>query len=407
VLIEGGRRGGGVVGDGTVPSRWTEQAVRRAALVWIAVGVLALGYVAYRLLWPILAIAVPPLLVAGLVVYALDPPVARLSQGRVPRWLATAVVYLIVILTFGGIGVAVAPLVGDQVSALAEEAPDLQGRGKDLVQQVFGAAGVNLQLREGADGGDIAREVADEAERAMDDEGTRRRLTQALGGLAGAAAGTAKLLLLLTLGPVLGFYLLADLPRIKRSLRRLLPPGRRDEIAAVAAAVGRVSGGYVRGQLLIAVIVGLATSAGFALIGLPFWAVIGMIAGLTNLVPFVGPIVGGLLGVTVALLTDGPGLVVAVVVVVVVVQQLESQLLQPLIMGRTVEIHPILVLLAVVVGGGLFGLAGLLLAVPAIAAANVVASHLWQRHVPWAEGEGLPHPDEVDGAAVASVTREG
>jgi predicted PurR-regulated permease PerM len=383
----------------------SDRTVRLAAFVWLAVGLAALGWVAYRLLWPVVAVIGPPLLLAGLIVYALDPIVAALSRGRLPRWVATLLTYLGLLTILSGLVAVAAPLVGNQVADLAEEVPDLRGRGKDLLEQGFGALGMDVRLSPAPDGEEIAREVADEAERALGDEATRERITGALGGLAGVAAGTARLLLLLLLAPVVAFYLLADLPRIRRSLRSLLPPDRREELAELAGSVGRVAGGYVRGQLLIAAIVGAAATAGFALIGLPFWAVIGLIAGVSNLVPFVGPVVGGLVGVVVALLTDGFGLAVAVVVVVTVVQQIESQLLQPLIMGRTVEIHPVVVLLAVVVGGGLFGLVGLLLAVPAVAAGNVVAAHLWNRHVPWAEG--APPPSDAEGAAVRPVTREG
>jgi predicted PurR-regulated permease PerM len=381
----------------------TERLLRVAALVWILVGAAVLTWMTWRLLWPIVVVVAPPLLVAGLIVYALDPSVAALARRRLPRWLATAVVYVGVVVTLGGMIAAAAPLVASQVGALADEAPDLRGQGKELLEQGFGAIGLELQLREDADGGEIAREVRDEAEAAIADEATRQRLTAALGGLAGAAAGTAQLLLLLLLGPVVAFYLLADLPRVKRTASLMIPPRRRTELVELAAAVGRVAGGYVRGQLIVALIVGVLTTAGFAFIGLPFWAVVGLAAGVSNLVPFVGPLVGGLLGVAIALLTDGIGLVIGVVVVVVVVQQLESQVLQPLVMGRTVEIPPVLVLLAVVVGGALFGLPGLLLAVPAVASAKVIGAYLWHRHVPWAEGGPPPPPEAVDGALVAPV----
>lgn len=399
------RKGPGLLRMRTITAR-TESLVRVAAIVWIAVGAAALGWVLWRLLWPIIAVAAPPLLIAGLIVYALDPAVSALERRRLPRWMATAVVSLGVLIVLVGLAAAAAPLVASQFGALAEKAPDLRGRGQDLLEQGFGAIGLNLQLRADADGGEIAREVADEAEVALGDDATRQRVASTLGGVAGAAAGTARLLVLLALGPVLAFYLLADLPRLRRTMPRLVPPDRREEIVELAAAVGRVAGGYVRGQLIIATLVGLAASAGFALIGLPFWAVIGAVAGITNLVPFVGPVVGGLLGVAVALLTDGAGLVVGVVIVVVIVQQFESQLLQPVVMGRTVEIPPVVVLLAVVVGGGLFGLAGLLLAVPVVAAGKIVVAHVWHRTVPWAEGDGPPDPDEVDGARVAPVTQQ-
>jgi predicted PurR-regulated permease PerM len=384
----------------------TERLVRIAALVWIAVGAAVLAAVAWRLLWPLLAVVGPPLLVAGLVVYALDPPVSALARRGLPRWAGTGLVYLALIGILAGLSAVAAPMVGNQVSAFADEAPELRTRGQELLEQGFGAVGIQLTLRPEAGGQEIAREVAGEAGTAFADDATRQRLLAALGGFAGAAAGAARLLLLLALGPVLAFYLLADLPRVTGALRGLLPPDRREDISELATGVARVTGGYVRGQLLVATFVGVGASLGFVLIGLPFWALVGLIAGVTNLVPFLGPFVGGALGVAVALLDGGPGLAIGVVVVVVIVQQLESQVVSPLVMGRTVQIHPLLVLLAVVAGGALYGLPGLLLAVPAVAAGKVVAAHLWHRHVPWAEGEP-PEPDEIEGAVVEPVVGTG
>lgn len=381
----------------------SERLVGTAALVWTGVGVLVLAYVAWRLAWPVLSVVGPPLLVAALIVYALEPAVGALARRRVPRVLATFLVHLVVLGALGGLVVVVAPLVGAQLGTLVEEAPELRGRARELVQRGAGAMGVELTLPQGADGGQIVEEVADETGAALQDEVSRQRLLGALGGLAGMAAGTARLLLLLLIGPVLAFYLLADLSRVTTAFRRLVPPGGRDETFALLASVGRVTGGYVRGQLVVALFVGVAATIGYWLIGLPFWALVGIVAGLSNLVPFIGPIVGGLLGVAVALLGDGLGLAVWVVVVTVVVQQLESQVISPLVMGRTVKVHPLLVILAVLVGGALFGLPGLLLAVPAIAAAKVVALHLWHRHIPWAEGTPPEDPREVEGAAIEPI----
>ncbi|MFO8075801.1 MAG: AI-2E family transporter, partial [Egibacteraceae bacterium] len=118
---------------------------------------------------------------------------------------------------------------------------------------------------------------------------------------------------------------------------------------------------------------------------------LGVAAGVSNLVPFIGPFIAGVLGVLVALFTDGVGLAILVVVVMVVVQQGDSQLVSPLVMGKTVRLHPLVVLLALLVAGTLYGIFGLLVAVPLVAGANVLLSHLWRTRVPWA-GEDEPAP---------------
>jgi predicted PurR-regulated permease PerM len=232
----------------------------------------------------------------------------------------------------------------------------------------------------------------------------------ALAALTGLARGAFALFFGLTVGPVIAFYLLVDLSNFTAMVRRLVPPRHRAEVEHVGGELAKVVGGFVRGQLLIALFVGAATSTALGLVGLRFWLVIGVIAGFANLVPLLGPFVAGVLGVTVALVTDGLGLAVLVMVLMTGVQQLESSVLSPLIMGRTVRIHPLAVLFGVLIAAALWGVLGMLLVVPAVAAAKVLASHVWRTRVPWAvEDPELEHPPgpEPDPAEEATAAAEG
>jgi predicted PurR-regulated permease PerM len=219
-----------------------------------------------------------------------------------------------------------------------------------------------------------------------------------IGGISGFALGVLQVVIVFTLGPVIAFYLLVDLPRLGRWVRSLIPPQYRDEAVEVALKLHLVVGGFIRGQLLVALFVGVATSVGLALVGLPFWLLLGVTAGLANLIPLLGPLVAGALGVSIALVTDGVGLAVLVLVVMVVVQQLDNQVVSPLVMGRNVRVHPLVVLLALAVAGAVYGILGLLMAVPTVAAGNVLATHFWQTRVPWARtpDEDLPPPPVVE-----------
>jgi predicted PurR-regulated permease PerM len=120
-------------------------------------------------------------------------------------------------------------------------------------------------------------------------------------------------------------------------------------------------------------------------------------AGLANLIPLLGPLVAGALGVSIALVTDGVGLAVFVLVVMIVVQQLDNQLVSPLVMGRNVQVHPLVVLLALAIAGTVYGFLGLLMAVPAVAAGNVLVRHFWQTRVSWARGSepDVPPPEVI------------
>jgi predicted PurR-regulated permease PerM len=149
----------------------------------------------------------------------------------------------------------------------------------------------------------------------------------------------------------------------------------------VANQLSHAVGGFLRGQLVVALIVGLMTSFGFWIIGLDFWLLIGMIAGFLNIIPFVGPWVGGGLGVLVGLATADAGTAVAAAIVAALVQQIDNHFISPTVLRVTVRLHPATIILALLIGGTLGGLLGVLLAVPVVAAIKIVIGHFWRTRV--------------------------
>ena len=204
-----------------------------------------------------------------------------------------------------------------------------------------------------------------------------------LRGAGSVVSWVVHLALAITLGPILAFYALSDLDRLAGGAARLLPPRGRDEVVEVSSRIGRIVGAYFRGQLLVALFVGTATSLGLWLVGLPFWAVVGIATGVFNLVPLVGPTLGGVIGVLVAV-TVGGGIQQAllVVVVMVAVQQVDNHLITPLVVGRSVSIHPITVIIALVVAGSLGGIPLMFVAIPAAATLKLVLLHIAVTRLP-------------------------
>jgi predicted PurR-regulated permease PerM len=211
-------------------------------------------------------------------------------------------------------------------------------------------------------------------------------------------------LLIVVLSPIIAFYLLVDLPHTRRVLDSLVPSAARPEVEAVARRLNRAMGGFFRGQLAVALIVGVLCSSGLATIGLKFWFLVGMIAGLFNLIPLIGPWIGGVPGVAIALTTGSLLQALGVVIVMVAVQQIDNHLITPQVMQRAVRLHPAAVMLALLAGGTLGGLFGLLLAVPGAAALKIIGGHLWRVHVlgepvEWADqGPGGVHVSDEETA---------
>jgi predicted PurR-regulated permease PerM len=366
--------------------------------VWFAVGVMVLGSVLVWLLYRPFAVILAPTLLALLIVYLLNPVVSWLEQRRVPRLLGTALAYLAVIGVLAGLAAVVMPLLSAQLQDFGETAPEI---GVELVATAQGgvdAVGLDIDLAEVLERNAVMLQL----EAFVTDAANRDTIIAFLVGLSGVARGALFFLFAMTVGPVIAFYILVDLPRFKAHARRLIPPRSRAEVSEVAAKLGTVVGGFVRGQLLIALVIGVASSVVLGLIGLRYWLLVGIIAGVTNLVPLLGPIFAGVVGASIAFVTEGFGFAVLVVVAMTAVQQLDGNLMTPLIMGRTVRVHPLAVLLVVLVAGVLYGVFGMLFAVPIAAGVKVVAEHVWQTRVPWAETpaeEGGGGPPEAAGPA--------
>jgi hypothetical protein len=223
------------------------------------------------------------------------------------------------------------------------------------------------------------------------------------GRLLSFTRGVLDLALIFILGPILAFYLLVDLPKIKRALRAMIPARRRPETDSVLAKIGKAIGGFVRGQLLVALFVGVASAIGLFIVGLPFWAVVGLVVGLFNLIPLIGPFIGGFLAVLIAFTTPtgGNGLIdlapgwplaVGSVVALLTVQQIDNHILSPNIVARTVNLHPVTVMLGLLAGGTLLGLWGMLLAVPMLATVKILMLHAWDTRMRWPPPSSGEHP---------------
>ena len=376
----------------------------RALRVWTLIGVLGLVYFVWQMLEEPIGIIVPPLLLAAVIVYVLNPVVTRLHNRGIPRLVSTGVAYLSLIAAVVVAIVFLGPVLAKQIGQFIGDAPEILANLQRGVNRWLSSIGIDYRLPtldpESAAFQERIREYISGAE-------GRERLAGILAGAGSVAGAIIHTVIVIVLGPVLAFYVLADLPHITEGLKRLIPPGQREEIQVVAEKIGDKVGAYFRGQLLVALFVGVATSIGLLIVGLPFWALVGALTGLFNIVPLIGPFVGGAIGVTVALTgTGGPKQAAFVVLVMVVVQQVDNHWVTPNIMSRTVQIHPITVMLGLLVAGTMFGILGMLVAMPVIAASKLVTLHLLATRAPWASPD-LPIPETVEDAMGARDDPDG
>jgi predicted PurR-regulated permease PerM len=354
------------------------------ALIGIAIVVVAFGYLLLKI-----RVIFPPLVVAVLMIYLLNPLVTRFHQRGIPRSAGTIISFIVFFGILTSILLLMIPFVSDQVSEFSDEWPEIQQKTinyiddgaleiKDRFDVEIDTTQVDCLL--GADTLDgTGAPSAEECDEVT--ENLRDLLVEQAGRFTEIGRSILEILLVFILGPLIALYLLIDLPQLQRDVLNLVPEDHRDEIRDLGNKIGRAVGGFFRGQLFVAASVGVLSALGFWIIGLPFWLVIGAIAGFFNLIPLIGPYIGGAIGFLVGTLTTGIDLGLKAALVELIVQQIDNHFISPQVMKRTVRIHPATVVLALLAGGTLAGFWGILLAVPAVAVTKIVLHHVWATRV--------------------------
>jgi predicted PurR-regulated permease PerM len=365
-----------------------ERFVRVGIVAWCGIGVIILGYLMLRLMLYVNPV-VPPLLIAVAVVYLLNPLVSALERRGVPRVAGAGIVYVLFLCIVALVVSLLVPVVARQVTQVIDHFPDYLADGQAYVRRVAARFGQEPNFRLDAE---QVREWLSAGE-------NRQTVTRYLTGLRSVTSSLISGLIIFVLGPVMAFYLLVDLPRLRRGAMALVPPARREEIRGLMDRIGQAVGGFFRGQLLVALFVGVASSIGLWAIGLPFWLLVGMVAGVFNLVPLVGPFIGGGLAVIIALISGEPIKAVWAALVLLAVQQIDNHLISPNVMGRTVQLHPVVVMLALLVGASFAGLFGMLVIVPLVAVAKIIFLFMWSKYVDYGDEltQGDPRPSARPG----------
>jgi predicted PurR-regulated permease PerM len=176
--------------------------------------------------------------------------------------------------------------------------------------------------------------------------------------------------------PVLTYYFLKDANTLKNSAALPFPVGLRPKVRRVIDEMSNVESAYIRGQVLVSVIIGLLVFSGMYFMGVEYPLILGLLATLTETIPIVGPIIGAVPAVILAY-TITPVLAVKVLVLFLVIHQLENHIIVPQIMGSTIDLHPVAIIISLLIGGQLLGIIGMMLAVPVAALLKVLLKYLW------------------------------
>ena len=330
-----------------------------------------------REIWPVILL----FLVALIFMAALLPYVNWLVRRRVPRVLAVLAVLLAIIGLIAGSIAVIAPAVIDQFEHIRDDLPEDAREFEDFAED-FGFETENWDLPEKAADIEWSEFVSGEA---AYDVGQR------------VAFGLFSALTVI----VLTAYLLVSTPRLERFIYRFLPADREKDAEEVLQSLGRVVGGYVRGQSILSLTIFLYTLAVCLIADVPNPAAFALIAAFADVIPLVGALIATV-PVTFAAFQESPEQALIVLGALIAYQQFEDRILVPRIFGQTLNLPALVVLLAVLIGAELLGVTGVLLALPAAAAGRVIFDYIMERRggppapPPPTQEPLAPDPDSTD-----------
>jgi predicted PurR-regulated permease PerM len=297
-------------------------------------------------------------LVAVIVAYALEPLLTRLDRFM-PRMVAAALTYLIAALVLAGTGLLLARPLTDQATALAQHLPAYFADLNTRLHELGAAYGVELPTRSQAQGELVAALQHD----------FRDFLVRGVEAASRVIDAVINLVVVL----VLSFWFMVDGRRLRQGLAQLFPARQQATVRLLEGAVSHVLGGYIRGQLLLAVIVGVLAGVGCWILHLPYPLLLGVLAFLLELVPMVGILLAAIPAIVVALFQPLPA-VLLVLLLFALIYLVESSVLAPRIHGAELGLHPALALVALLIGAEIGHIWGAILAVPIAAIAWVVVT---------------------------------
>ena len=332
-----------------------------------------LGLLAVLVIGSVLALyrirgVLAPFFIGVVIAYILNPLVDSLERRGAPRVAGIAIVYLIVIVLLGVVSVYLFPITIRQLETMTVDLPVRIRKIESLITDLysrFHSVPLPYQVRDALDS-------AVERWEGM--------LASAVSEIINGLVGVLYQLPNIVLGPILAFYFARDKDLILRKVMSWIPARSREEASNLIGEMDAVIGGFVRGQLLVALIMAVMISVGLWLTGIEFAFLIGTAAGILDLIPYFGPLLGAIPALMVAVLKS-PLHVLYVAAVFAVANQIESAVLSPRIVSGYVGLHPLVVILSLLAGAYVWGLLGMIVAVPLAGVLRVLLRYTWTRLV--------------------------
>lgn len=318
---------------------------------------------------------VMPILLSGILFYLLRPVLRLLVKWGLPKIAGIILIYLVGIGLITVIITLVFPFVKEQFLDLIKEFPAYMMQLMQVVQDFVKSSFVTSTLdRFGIDLTTIFDNTSKEITTKIS-EITSTLGTSVANGVGGFVSTITSLVIAVITTPFILFYLLKDGQKLPQFMMKILPKTMRKETGLLLKRADTQIAGYIQGQIIVSICIGVMITIGFLIIRMDYAVVLGVLAMVTSVVPYLGPLIAITPAAIIALVTS-PFMILKLAIVWTVVQFLEGKFISPQVMGKSLHIHPITIIFVLLTAGKLFGVMGVILGIPGYAVVKVFASHI-------------------------------
>ncbi|RXZ84486.1 AI-2E family transporter [Paenibacillaceae bacterium] len=306
-----------------------------------------------------------PFLIAMIISYVLNPLVNLLANRKVPRSIAVLLIYAVFCASITVVLMNIIPMLINQLEQLNKHAPELTMRAQSLFDDLNNNSMLPVSVRSAINNSLYEIE---------------KQLSEAAFSFINNIGAMLNVVFIIFIIPFLAFYILKDFELFERAAITYLPRSSRQNTVRLFKDIDEALGSYIRGQFLVCVIVGCLAYIGYWIIGMPYPLLLAALVAVFNIIPYLGPFFGAAPALLMASAVSFK-MMLLVIVVNTICQILEGNIISPQVVGRTLHIHPLSIIFALLVGGEIAGIVGMILAVPIFAALKVVLQHLFAYYV--------------------------
>ncbi|QNK60095.1 AI-2E family transporter [Paenibacillus sp. PAMC21692] len=350
-----------------------ERFTNNKLFVWLVYSILGLIAIYFLLqlkplfatIYVFLKAVLGPFIIAMIISYVLNPIVTMLHERKVPRTIAVLLIYAVFCAAIAVLLVNLIPMFVGQVQELNHHIPELTMRAQSIVTDLNNTSFLPESFRDGVDKALLSIE---------------KRISESLLHLVDNIGSMLSAVFVVFIIPFLAFYILKDFDVFERTIITYVPKSHRKNTVRLMKDIDQALGSYIRGQFLVCVIVGTLAYGGYLLIGMPYALLLASVVAITNVIPYLGPFFGAAPALLMAS-TISLKMMIYVAIVNTLCQILEGNVVSPQVVGRTLHLHPLLIIFALLAGGQIAGIAGMILAVPIFAACKVIVQHMFAYYV--------------------------